>query len=149
MRKDGLVEAVASDKFALIARKRELYIEQVARNFLGAASNCRITETAQTEVRATEAFLVETKVVEVDLDAYAEIDCGKTLERRQSMESHFRILLPIHSDDVLAAPTQEFIDAEVFDVAAIGEIQPRQPFVHGAKHFLYETDKPWRAPEQP
>src|SRR5580765_2500312 len=125
----------------LVPRERKLDVEQIAENVLRAPPVSWIADSAEPEMRPAETLLVETEVVEVDIDPHIEIDRGQALERSQRVEGHLRILLSIHGDDVLAAATQEFVDSEIFDVPAIREIQPWETLVHRAEHLLKKAHK--------
>src|ERR1051325_11964717 len=84
-----------------------------------------IPDSAEAEMRSAQARLGQPEIVEVRFDCHAEIDRRQPLERRQAMERHLRVLFPVDRDDVLAAPAQELIDAEVLDVSAVRQVDPR------------------------
>jgi hypothetical protein len=142
-----VVEPVPPDELALVPRERKLDVEQIAENVLRAPPVSWIADSAEPEMRPAETLLVETEVVEVDIDPHIEIDRGQALERSQRVEGHLRILLSIDGDDVLAAATQEFVDSEIFDVPAIREIQPWEALVHRAEHLLKKAHS--RCPGRP
>src|ERR1700737_3534068 len=82
----------------------------------------RIVDTAECEVRGTEPFLAQAQLIDADLDRHAKIDRGETLQRRQTMKCHLRILLAVDRNDVFAAPAQKLVDAEVLDVSSVGNV---------------------------
>ena len=55
-------------------------------------------------------------------DADAEIDARIALQRDEGREAHRRIGFGVDHDDQLAAPAQQLVDAEILDVAAVGEV---------------------------
>src|SRR5215831_14285357 len=109
MWKDGLVEPVAADELALVARERQLDIEQVAEHVLRPAPVPGVTNAAESEMGPTEATLIQPQVVEVDVDLHAEVDGSEALERGEGVKGHLRILLAVDGDDVLAAPAEQLV----------------------------------------
>jgi len=67
---------------------------------------------AEAEVRSAEPVFVQPKVVEVDVNAYAKVDCGEPLERGQRAEGHGVVFLAIDRDDVFGAAAQQLIDGK-------------------------------------
>src|SRR5262245_33420642 len=65
---------------------------------------------------------IEAKFVEADINSNAEIEAGGTHERRHAVEVVTWIGFGVADHDQLAAPAQQLDGRQVFNVAAIGEV---------------------------
>ena len=65
----------------------------------------------------------------------AEVNACIALQRDERRKSQGRIGFRIHDDDQFAAPFQEFVDTEVFDVAAIGQVDFIAVLIEPAGNF--------------
>jgi hypothetical protein len=69
-----------------------------------------------------EARRIGAEIPQVRLDTHAQVDPGQAHEFQKAFEVMLWIAFAIDGDDRAAAPTQEFIDTQVFDVAAVGDV---------------------------
>src|SRR5258707_15338769 len=59
----------------------------------------------------------------------------------EALKCKFGISFAIHADDEFATTTEQFIHAEVFDVAAIGKVEPPLLFRHAGPGHLAQQAK--------
>ena len=71
---------------------------------------------------AVPAFIALPDGFDVELDLHPQIGAAFLDRVAQPLESEVAILLRVAGDDETTAPPNEFEDAEVFEMTAIGEI---------------------------
>ena len=116
-----VIDPVSLDELGFIAGHRELQVEQQS----GALAIMNPAEVKMTLARAGRR--VRAQVVEPRISADAKVDLRVANERHQPVESECRVGLAIDADNEFGPPPEQFIDGEVFDVAAVGEVQSTLP----------------------
>ena len=64
----------------------------------------------------------QARVIEIDVDVDTEIDFRETNDAHQTWEDHGLVAFAVDGDDELALTAEEFVDTEVFEVAAVGDV---------------------------
>ena len=91
------------------------------------------------------AVFALTNRVEVDLDLDPHVDACVPQQLNQTSESQFRVLFAINYNNPLATATQQLIDAQIFDMPAVGDVDVRvRPLLPTREPLATDTPAPPR-----
>jgi len=124
VREGGIFPAVGQDIGGDAACDSGFYVEQFARrrSDLVAGTVLRIVDGAEDGVALGQTVVCQDKRSWVDGDFDAEIAAAFSNGVSQVTEGHTLVGVRVGGNDVGAAAAHQFVDAEIFEVAAVGDI---------------------------
>ncbi len=78
--------------------------------------------------------------VGVDLDSHAEVDPAETHHVRETVGGRAAVGGGLDGDDVAAAAADQLVDAQVLEMAAVGEVNVIAEIVRPAEQLAIEQD---------
>ena len=127
MGKGRVLGRVAEDIGRLVAGERRLDVEQRPRRERRAVGVARVEAVVPDGANRAVAFAAAgdgRQLAQIDLDVHAEVGAAPLDGVAEVLEGDVAVLPGIAGDDEPAAAPHQFVEAQVLEVAAVGEIHP-------------------------